>query len=140
MQKRMRKAFTLLELIVVVVVLGILALVAVPAFSGVINNSTDSVAKNTAAAIARDANALAAFNSGPTANVTSDGNIDAAIGDTTLNTADGWTKSTSSNSVSLVKNGNTETFYICVQAIDLDGDTATAAVDRAVVSTSACAG
>ena len=138
MQKRMRKAFTLLELIVVVVVLGILALVAVPAFSGVINNSTGSVAENTAKAIARDANALAAFNAGDNANVTSTTNVTDAINDTALSTNDGWTVDATNYSISLTKNGNTETFYICIDALDLDNDTASAAVDRAVVSTAAC--
>jgi len=126
MQKRMFKAFTLLELIVVVIVLGILALVAVPAFTGVINNSAGSVVENTAKAIARDANALAAFNSGDQANLTSDANINSAIGETSLDTADGWASDAAANSVSLSKNGNTETFHICVVA------------DRAVVQTGTC--
>ena len=126
MQKRMFKAFTLLELIVVVIVLGILALVAVPAFTGVINNSAGSVVENTAKAIARDANALAAFNSGDQANLTSDANINAALDETALDTADGWAKDNGANSVALSKNGNTETFYIC------DGGA------RAVVQTGTC--
>jgi type IV pilus assembly protein PilA len=126
MLKRMSKAFTLLELIVVVIVLGILALVAVPAFSGVINNSTDSVVENTAKAVARNANALAAFNDGDQANLTSEGNIDEAIGDIALDTADGWAKDTADNSIELSKNGNTETYYVC------DGGA------RAVVQTGTC--
>jgi prepilin-type N-terminal cleavage/methylation domain-containing protein len=59
MLKRTRKAFTLLELIVVVIVLGILALIAVPTFRSVTNNASASVAESTAGAIARNANALA---------------------------------------------------------------------------------
>jgi type IV pilus assembly protein PilA len=59
MLKRTRKAFTLLELIVVVIVLGILALIAVPTFRSVTNNAATSVAESTAGAIARNANALA---------------------------------------------------------------------------------
>lgn len=109
MQKRMRKAFTLLELIVVVVVLGILALVAVPAFSGVIENSTGSVAENTAKAIARDANALAAFNSGADANVTANDDIKDALCETTLATSDGWAYAASTSgasTISLTKNGD----------------------------------
>ncbi len=117
MQKRMRKAFTLLELIVVVVVLGILALVAVPAFSGVINNSTSSVAENTAKAIARDANALAAFNAGANANLTDNGDIDDATADTTLSGDDGWTVSTADANgarIELDKNGKKQVYTICV--------------------------
>ncbi len=119
MQKRMRKAFTLLELIVVVVVLGILALVAVPAFSGVIDNSTGSVAENTAKAIARDANALAAFNTDDLTNLTSNTNIDVALDDTVLNPADGWTKSTADADggyIYLEKNGKVQAFTICVDS------------------------
>ncbi len=133
MQKRMFKAFTLLELIVVVIVLGILALVAVPAFTGVINNSTGSVVENTAKAVARDANALAAFNSGANANLTSNDNIVDAIEELSVgadNTggadSDGWSKDTTAKSITLSKNGNPETFYIC------DGGA------RAVVQTGTC--
>lgn len=127
MNKRTRKAFTLLELIVVVIVLGILALVAVPAFTGVINNSTGSVAENTAKAIARDANALAAFNSGSSVNVTDDADIEAAVAETTLSTDDGWAWNDTANSLSLTKNGSTQTHYVCV------------ASQRAVVQSTACA-
>jgi prepilin-type N-terminal cleavage/methylation domain-containing protein len=125
MQKRMFKAFTLLELIVVVIVLGILALVAVPAFTGVINNSTGSVAENTAKAIARDANALAAFNAGANANLTNAADIEEALCETTL--ADGgWGTSFSAGvaTVSLNKNNETASYTISV------------ASDRAVVATS----
>lgn len=126
MQKRMQKAFTLLELIVVVIVLGILALVAVPAFSGVINNTNESVVESTAKSVARAADALSVFNDGAQVNLTSSTNIADAITDTTLNTADGWAKDATAGSISLNKNGNTETFYVC------DGGA------RAVVQTAAC--
>ena len=66
MLNRTRKAFTLLELIVVVVVLGILALIAVPTFRSVIDSSAQSVAEQSAGTIARNANAIAAFDGGPT--------------------------------------------------------------------------
>ena len=66
MLNRTRKAFTLLELIVVVVVLGILALIAVPTFRSVIDSSAGSVAEQSAGSVARNANAIAAFDGGPT--------------------------------------------------------------------------
>ena len=66
MLTRTRKAFTLLELIVVIVVLGILALIAVPTFRTVITNSAQAAAETTAGAVARNADAIAAFSAGNT--------------------------------------------------------------------------
>jgi type IV pilus assembly protein PilA len=56
-----RKAFTLLELIVVVVVLGILAALAIPSFSTVKQSAADKVAVQSAESVVRNAKALAAF-------------------------------------------------------------------------------
>lgn len=61
MLTRTRKAFTLLELIVVIVILGILALIAIPTFASVINKSHVATANETAGSVSRDAAALAAF-------------------------------------------------------------------------------
>ena len=58
---KLLKAFTLLELIVVVVVLGILAMLAVPTFNTVKEKSADSVANKNASAVQRDFNAQAAL-------------------------------------------------------------------------------
>jgi len=65
MLKRTRKAFTLLELVVAIVVLGILAALAVPAFTQVITNSKKSTATESALSISRDAVAIAATSGGP---------------------------------------------------------------------------
>lgn len=62
MLTRMKKGFTLLELIVVIVVLGILAALAVPSFSTVKTNAAKAVATRVAEGIVRDAQAAAAFN------------------------------------------------------------------------------
>ncbi len=139
MQKRMFKAFTLLELIVVVIVLGILALVAVPAFTGVINNSAGSVAENTAKAIARDANALAAFNSGAGANITNGGNIEDALCETIL-TDGGWGTDYDANvaKVSLTKNNNTETYAISISGGRAVVATSTADVLAGTLDTAGC--
>jgi alpha-tubulin suppressor-like RCC1 family protein len=87
---RRSTAFTILELIVVVITLGVLALIAVPAFNGVINNSTAKTAEETAMGIARNAQGLAAFNTGTGTNVVSNENIDAAVAETSLDPAQGW--------------------------------------------------
>ena len=64
MLKRTRKAFTLLELVVAIVVLGILAALAIPSFAQVITNSKQQIANNTALSTARDAVAIAATTGG----------------------------------------------------------------------------
>ena len=61
MIKTTKKAFTLLELIVVIVVLGILAALAVPTFSTVKEKSGDSIALKNAQAVQRDFDAQAAI-------------------------------------------------------------------------------
>jgi prepilin-type N-terminal cleavage/methylation domain-containing protein len=78
MFKKSNKAFTLLELIIVLVVLGILAALAVPSFAKVQKNAAAAVAKSTAKSIARDANSLGAQNIGSSAGTTMFANVDTA--------------------------------------------------------------
>jgi type IV pilus assembly protein PilA len=65
MLKRTRKGMTLLELIVVIVILGILAAIAIPTFLAVINKSKYSSLETTAHAVDSDALALAGFTASP---------------------------------------------------------------------------
>ena len=60
MLNRTKKAFTLLELIVVLLVLGILAAIAVPTFATVKVNAAERTFKTSLEAIARNATAIAA--------------------------------------------------------------------------------
>jgi prepilin-type N-terminal cleavage/methylation domain-containing protein len=60
MLNRTKKAFTLLELIVVLLVLGILAAIAVPTFATVKENAAERTFQASADAIARNATAIAA--------------------------------------------------------------------------------
>jgi prepilin-type N-terminal cleavage/methylation domain-containing protein len=77
---RTRKAFTLLELIVVIVILGVLALIAIPTFQSVITKSKESAAKRSAESIGRNAVALAAFDQVTDVNTaTVDGSDDPAM-------------------------------------------------------------
>ena len=60
MKMRSRKAFTLLELTVAIVVLGILAALAIPTFASVITGARTNVAVSSAMSVSRDAVAIAA--------------------------------------------------------------------------------
>jgi len=57
LKNRTHRAFTLLELTVVIVVLGILATLAVPSFASVISTSSQQIANADAAAFGRDVQA-----------------------------------------------------------------------------------
>ena len=75
MLNRTKKAFTLLELIVVLLVLGILAAIAVPTFATVKQNAAERTFQTSAEAIARNATAIAAS--------TNDGNNSVSPADVT---------------------------------------------------------
>ena len=63
---KVKRGFTLLELIVVIVVMGVLAAVAIPTFSGVISRSNDAAAEDTLQSVITDAKALYDINQGST--------------------------------------------------------------------------
>lgn len=79
MINRTKKAFTLLELIVVLLVLGILAAIAVPTFNTVKSNSAKRSAQTTAEGIARNADAIAASSASGAA--VTGANLDTAVGE-----------------------------------------------------------
>jgi prepilin-type N-terminal cleavage/methylation domain-containing protein len=99
---RSKKAFTLLELIVVVVVLGILAALAIPSFSTVKRTSVEKVAFNSASSILRNAKALAAFDG----TAVTEAHIDTAGNETA-----GYNPG--ANTVSVSSGGETARGYIC---------------------------
>jgi prepilin-type N-terminal cleavage/methylation domain-containing protein len=68
---------TLLELIVVIVILGILAAIAIPTFQSIITKSHNAAVEQTASAIDHDALALAAF----TNSSISSSNVQTAVGE-----------------------------------------------------------
>jgi prepilin-type N-terminal cleavage/methylation domain-containing protein len=63
-ERSLAKAFTLLELIVVIVILGLLAALAIPTFARVVSRSYDSTTSATVASGLRDARALMSFQDG----------------------------------------------------------------------------
>jgi type IV pilus assembly protein PilA len=71
---RSAKGMTLLELIVVIVILGVLAAIAIPTFLAVIQNSKNGTATETANTLSHDATALAAFDQKGAASTSADGN------------------------------------------------------------------
>jgi len=115
-----RRGFTLLELIVVVLVLSVVALLAVPTFASVINKTTADVGLRTAEGIAREANALAVFNTGSSVNQTEYSNIESAVLAADLQPADGWTFEINSGiggaHLSLNKNGDTQCWSITIDS------------------------
>lgn len=74
-----RKAFTMLELIVVIVVAGILAGIAIPTFNSVKTRMNEQRAVQEAKAFAKEVSALAAFTeAGDAEDYTSDADADTA--------------------------------------------------------------
>jgi type IV pilus assembly protein PilA len=88
MINRTKKAFTLLELIVVLLVLGILAAIAVPTFNTVKTNSAKRSAQTTAEGIARNADAIAA--SSGSGDAVSGVELNISVGEADVADMTGW--------------------------------------------------
>jgi prepilin-type N-terminal cleavage/methylation domain-containing protein len=73
-----RRSFTLLELVVVIVIIGILALLAVPTFQSIIDRSQVESANTTLSSLVREAQTLAAYDGRSTWNA---GDFTAAVAD-----------------------------------------------------------
>lgn len=108
-----RKAFTLLELIVVIVVAGILAGIAIPSFNAVKESANKKAAVQEANAFAKEVTALAAFTEAADASDWTD----EADADSDGSYAGGVFTSTNDYEVTITINGDVATA----------GDTATAA-------------
>ena len=122
MINRTKKAFTLLELIVVLLVLGILAAIAVPTFNSVKESSVSRAALTNAQAIARNANAISAAEAG---GVTTQAHVDTAGGEAA---GSGYDANTTSDGSVTVTSGNIS----CESTI-------TISAGQAVAGTPACA-
>jgi prepilin-type N-terminal cleavage/methylation domain-containing protein len=115
MLNKSKKAFTLLELIVVLVVLGILAALAIPSFAKVQKNAAATVSASTAKSIARDANALGAQNLGSSAGTTENFNVDTAFGEVVAPSNATITNATSGSVVVTVTGGGqAQTCYVSI--------------------------
>jgi prepilin-type N-terminal cleavage/methylation domain-containing protein len=83
---RSKKAFTLLELIVVIVILGLLAALAIPTFARVTRRSQDASTSATISSVLRDARALMAFQE---ADSSWESSVVTALGETAVPAASG---------------------------------------------------
>ena len=118
MLNKSKKAFTLLELIVVLVVLGILAALAIPSFAKVQKNAAATVAMSTAKSIARDAAALGAQNLGSSAGSVQNYNLDVAFAEVTApsNATLAHTNGAATATVSVTGGGEAQICTVTVSA------------------------
>ena len=132
MLKKSIKAFTLLELIVVLVVLGILAALAIPTFTNVQKSSAYNVASATSKAIARDANAISASAGRSTTST----DINSAILETTAPSNATLTFNATGSATVVTANGgnNAQTCYVYIST----GSATTMGVNTNSPGTTAC--
>ena len=118
MSSRNKKAFTLLELIVVLVILGILAALAIPSFNRTQQNSAAQVSTQTAKSLARNANALGAQNIGASAGITYAANIYTAYTELTApsNLTKAWDGTAGSVTLTVNGGGQSQICYVTISS------------------------
>ncbi len=121
MKATSKRGFTLLELIVVIVVAGILAGIAIPSFNAVKSKAAESSVISSAESIVRNARALAAFDN-------------ASLSDAYVDQAGAETSNYSSTGNTVSRNSATATIDPVTGAVTISGGQSISLIDLSALS------